>query len=413
MTNSPFRAFDHEKDIEAVQRIWIECGWINDDKDEREITSQFFKAGETEVATIEDVAECACHWTPGSVQYQEETLALGAVTAVTTSHLARRLGFARILAGRSLARQYQSGMEVSALGIFDQGFYNQLGYGNGPYENYVQFDPNNLIVTTAYRTPKRLSVEDYQTIHQAMSHRRLCHGNVVLAPEEILRAELKWTEKPFGLGYFDGPDGSLSHFIWGSMKGENGPYRITIRAYQTIEQLKELLALIKSMGDQVNSFKTLEFGEFQLQDLLKQPFRSARSTRGGEHEQRMDAFAYWQVRMLNLEACLAKTHLRGPSTQFNLRLRDPLEQVLSGETNWQGLSGEYVVTLGPECSATKGKRKNLPTLDASINAFSRLWFGVRPASHLAISDDLHGSPQLIAELDSLIRLPKPHFGWDF
>jgi hypothetical protein len=50
---------------------------------------------------------------------------------------------------------------------------------------------------------------------------------------------------------------------------------------------------------------------------------------------------------------------------------------------------------------------------ASINAFSRFWFGVRPASNLAITDNLSGEEGLINALDKAACLPRPHFGWDF
>ncbi|GIT39439.1 MAG: hypothetical protein Ct9H300mP8_06350 [Gammaproteobacteria bacterium] len=58
-------------------------------------------------------------------------------------------------------------------------------------------------------------------------------------------------ENPFGLGYFDGSDGELTHFIWGEAEEENGPYGIEWIAYRTTDQLFELLALIRSLGDQV------------------------------------------------------------------------------------------------------------------------------------------------------------------
>ena len=144
MTNRPFRPYDPAKDVKTVQRIWKEVGWIDDDKDESDALEDLLKTGNTEVATINGEAECLVHWTPGTVQYQEETLQLGAVAAVTTSHISRKLGFAKDLTARSLAHQFESGIEVSALGIFDQGFYNNLGYGTGPYENLVQFDPARI-----------------------------------------------------------------------------------------------------------------------------------------------------------------------------------------------------------------------------------------------------------------------------
>ena len=413
MADSPYRVLDHANDMEAVQRIWIECGWIDDDNDERRVVSDLFATGECEVGTIDNVAECAVQWVPGSMRYQDEALQLGAVTVVTTSHIARRLGFAGDLTARSIARQYKAGMDVSALGIFDQGFYDKLGYGTGPYETLTQFDPTKLNVDMPDRSPQRLTVDDYGHIHQCMSKRRMHHGGATLSSPENTKAELELTENHFGLGYFDGPDGSLSHFIWGEMKGEHGPYQIDLRAYQTDEQLLELLGLMKSLGDQVNSFKIMEFGEFQLQDLLDQPFRTERGNRGSKHQQHREAIAYWQLRIVNLENCLARTHLPGPTVRFNLQLADPLREMLADESTWQGLSGDYVITIGADSSAVAGSDGSLPTMQASINAFSRMWLGVRPASNIAITDELIAEPALIEALDHTLRLPRPHFGWDF
>jgi predicted acetyltransferase len=411
MSNRPFRPFDYERDIKAIERIWIECGWIDDDKDDRKNVAEFFKDGETEVATINNEAECSVHWTAGIVKHQEQDLELGAVTAVTTSHISRKLGFAKELTARSLVRQFEEGKDVSALGMFDQGFYNKVGYGTGPYETLVHFDPTTLMVDCSFRPPARLTSDDYEQVHTSLRNRRKTHGAVDLFPPRQLKCELDWTEKPFGLGYFDGPNKTLSHFIWGEKKNEYGPYHITMHAYQTTDQLMELLALIKSLGDQVTSFRILEFGEFQLQDLLAQPFRTRRATKGSKHEQFFQADAYWQVRILNLETSLEKTHLCGPGVRFNLQLTDPLQDLLAGA--WRGLQGDYVIDFGETCSAKPGQEKNLPTLSASINAFSRMWLGVRPASNLAITDDITGNPSLIHALDKALSLPKPHFGWDF
>lgn len=413
MTNRPFRPLEYDRDIKAIQRIWIECGWIDDEEAERGLVEKFFKTGETEVATINDEAECSVHWCPGTMCYQDEKLDLGAVTAVTTSHIARKLGFAKELTARSLVRQYEAGMDISALGMFDQGFYNKVGYGSGPYEMLVQFDPTTLTVDAPFRPPVRLTKAHHQEMHQALCDRRKYHGGVVLNSPELVQAEIGWTEKPFGLGYFDGPNGSLSHFIWGNMKDEHGPYEIFMRAYQTNEQLLELLALIKSLGDQVSSFSTLEFGEFQLQDLLRQPFRTRRASKGSKHEQGHRGIAYWQLRMLNLDSCLAKTHLPGPGVRFNLQLKDPLDDILGDDSSWRGITGNYVVDLGQESSIKKGSEKSLPLLKSTVNAFSRMWLGVRPASNIAITDDFDADPELIADLDRAVRLPRPHFGWDF
>lgn len=414
MSNTPYRTFDVEKDMKAVQRIWQECGWIDDDDDDdKKAMEDFFKVGHTEVATINDEAECSVIWTEGSFLHQETPLKMGAVTGVTTSHIARKLGFAKVLTARSLANQAAAGMEISALGMFDQGFYDKVGYGTGPYETMVRFNPSNLTVDAPFRVPTRLTTDHWREMHEAMHQRRMAHGSATLAPPEVTKAELIWTEKPFGLGYFDGPGGSLSHFIWGERKDEHGPYRITVRSYQNTEQLMELLALLKSLGDQVHSVRTLEFGEFQLQDLIRLPFKHMRMTHGSTHQYEQEAFAYWQLRILDLAACMEKTSLPGPDVSFNLALTDPVKEILAGETEWQGIGGDYVVTLGGRSHAAPGREQSLPTLNASVNAFSRMWIGVRPASQLAITDDLHGDAKLLARLDKTLRLPRPHLGWDF
>ncbi len=50
---------------------------------------------------------------------------------------------------------------------------------------------------------------------------------------------------------------------------------------------------------------------------------------------------------------------------------------------------------------------------APVNAFSRMWLGVRPATALNFTDDLSGPPELLEALDSLLRLPDPQPDWDF
>lgn len=410
--DNTFRDYDAKRDLPAVQRIWKECGWVESDAEVAAL-ADFLSGGDTIVATIDGEAECCAHSLPGKIRYLNESLNLGAVCAVTTSHISRKLGFAKKLTTNLLAMQAEQGMDVSALGMFDQGFYDKIGFGTGSYENWINFDPATLNVTYPFRPPKRLGVEDYKAVHGAMLSRASSHGNVFLESSSMMKAEMLWTEKPFGLGYYDGPNGSLSHFIWGEMKGEHGPYTITQRAYQTRDQLLELLSLVKSLGDQVHQIGTLEFGEIQIQDLLKQPFRTRRITRKGQFEQSTNATAYWQLRILDLQSCLAKTHLNTPQISFNLELNDPVADLLDEGSNWRGLSGNYVISLGAESSAHKGNEGALRTLKASVNAFSRMWFGVRPASSLAITDDLQADEILLKSLDESLRLPRPHLGWDF
>ena len=78
-----------------------------------------------------------------------------------------------------------------------------------------------------------------------------------------------------------------------------------------------------------------------------------------------------------------------------------------------GISGDYIVTLGPDSNAEKGSDDSLPLLTASVGAFTRMWLGVLPASSLSIGDDLAGPQELIEKLDYLIRVPRPSPNWEY
>jgi hypothetical protein len=105
--------------------------------------------------------------------------------------------------------------------------------------------------------------------------------------------------------------------------------------------------------------------------------------------------------------------LTGSLVRFNLSLHDPISDLLDADTPWHGISGQYVVTLGPGSSAEPGIDEHLPTLTASVGAFTRLWLGVRPATGLAVTDDLDGLPELLSALDEILKLPVPNIGWEF
>ena len=64
-------------------------------------------------------------------------------------------------------------------------------------------------------------------------------------------------------------------------------------------------------------------------------------------------------------------------------------------------------------SAEPGRSETLPTLAASVGAFTRLWLGVRPAFGLAMTDDLRGPAALLEALDRVVRLPEPEPDWSF
>ncbi len=403
--------YDHERDWEAVKRIHFEVGWL-EDEDDAKAFELLAPALDGVVFPLSGEAECAVFTAPGAMRYLEDDIDMTAVLAVTTSRVARKLGAAQRLTAHAVADQAEAGSEVASLGMFDQGFYDRLGFGTGAYAHRIAFDPATLKVERRFRVPQRIGKGRWREVHAAMSDRLRGHGGCVLQHPEILRMELESVDKSIGLGYCDGPDGALSHFFFGETKGENGPYHIYAYAYRTTDQLFELLALIKSLGDQVALFTMEEPPEIQMQDLIEAPFRQHRRTEGGTFAARHSTRAYWQARILNLSKCLAKTHLDAEEVRFNLHLTDPIAEHLEGR-QWQGVAGDYAVTLGAQSSARRGELPDAPTLTASVGAFTRLWLGVRNASSLTLTDDLRGEPALLAALDRALRLPTPHFGWDF
>ena len=123
--------------------------------------------------------------------------------------------------------------------------------------------------------------------------------------------------------------------------------------------------------------------------------------------------AYWQMRICDLPGCLEQTRLRCDDVRFNLRLADPIERFLDKNAAWHGIGSDYIVTLGRASSAEPGTDTALPRLTASVGAFTRTWLGVRPATGLAVTDELSGPRELLEELDWALRLPEPKPDWDF
>ena len=406
------RAYDPGRDEDAVLRIIREVGWTRPGKDD--LWTPYLTCGRVLVADLDGQPECLVATAPGVIRYLTEDLPLAEVTAVATSHIARRQRFARRLLARALAEAVADGAVISRVCIFDQGFYNRVGFGTGGYEHTLLFDPSALRVNAEPRVPRRLTVEDSALMHASRLARRRGHGAANYPSATITELEARFPDKALGLGYCDGPNGELTHHFWCAADHlEWGPYHIKWLVFQTPDQFLELLALIKSLGDQVHLVRMREPQGIQLQDLLHRPFRHYQMTEKSRFENRMAAVAFWQVRILDLPKCLAQTRLPSGETRFNLELTDPIEPLLDDDAPWRGVAGNYIVTLGKTSAAESGSDPALPTLKASVNAFSRLWFGVRPATGLAVTDDLSGPQSLLDQLDSTLRLPDPKPDWDF
>jgi hypothetical protein len=406
-----FRPYRPDEDRAAVDAIWREVGWIEDDEG-AEALGVFLGSGRTVVADLEGRPECVVNTDPGTLRYLDDDIPASCVTGVTTSRIARKRGLASGLTAHALAADAEDGALVAALGAFEQGFYNQLGFGNGSYEHWCTFDPAQLTVDVEPRTPRRLADGDWEAVHRSRLARRRAHGACSVLSPQLTRAEMMWSENGFGLGYAD-EAGELTHHLWFSAKEvEEGPYRVAWSAYRTRDQFLELLALIRTLADQVRSIRMHEPGGIQLQDLLRKPFRMREITRRSPHEHKLNASAYWQARILDLPACIERTRLDGGPVRFNLALTDPISDWLPAAP-WRGIEGDYAVTLGRQSSATRGRAPMLPALRASVGAFTRMWLGVRSATGLSWTDELAGPPDLLADLDRVLSLPVPSSDWDF
>ncbi len=197
-----FRTIDMERDKEAVHRIWMETGWL--EKGKEEAMDCFVEAGKGYVAEVHGEAEALVITAPGTIRYLEEDLTLCAVTGVTVSRIARKQGIAGRLTAKAVAADCAEGALVSGLSMFEQGYYNQLGFGTGGAETMVSFDPNQLILPVKARIPRRVTAGDWEAMHTACLSRLKGHGACNLTPSQLTKGAVKMGSDNFGLGYFDG-----------------------------------------------------------------------------------------------------------------------------------------------------------------------------------------------------------------
>lgn len=405
-----YREYEKERDEEAVLRVMDEVGWLEGGAEDMRA---FFDCGRSFVGELQGAVEACAFAAPGTVRYLDEELPLAAIGAVATSRVARKQGLAAEITAGTLAEAAADGTLMAGLGMFDQGFYNRLGFGTGPYELHTAFDPSFLTTEVRPPKPRRLGTDDWRAVHACRCRRRRGHGSVNIEPALYTRGEMLETSNGFGLGYRDG-EGRITHHLWvGTEEVKRGPYEIKWMAWRTPEQFHELLGLIRGLGDQVMAVRMQEPRGIQLQDLLRRPLYRWRVAEGSKYATGTRGLAHWQVRMLDVPGCLALTRLPGEAVRFNLRLADPIEAYLHESAPWSGVAGDYVVTLGPESAAEPGRQPDLPDMQASVNAFTRLWLGVLPASGLSVTDDLQAGPALVQRLDHLLRLPPPQPDWEF
>lgn len=409
-----FRAFDPGRDTAHVRRIWQEVGWLDMQEGNNDSFLAFLACGRALVAELDGAAECLVATAPGAMLYQTADMPITCVTAVTTSRTVRKRGIASSLCARALAEEALEGSPLAMLGMFEQGYYNRLGFGTGSDIVRMAFDPAHLTLTAEHRHPIRLTSSDWEELHASRNRRFRVHGGCTMACAGITRGEVDSADsKQFGLGYRDDA-GELTHYVWFSPRSvESGPYS-GVLVFRTWDQFLELMALIRSLGDQVHLVDLPAPPLIQMQDLLKQPFKHRRISDRGDFRAYARTAAWWQARMLNVPACLERTRLREETQTLNLVLDDPVESLLPAESDWKGIGGEYVLTLGERCSVVPGHQRGLETLRAGVGAFTRMWLGVLSATALSVTDHLSASQPVLERLDQLFAsVPRPHVDWDF
>ncbi len=404
------RPYNAETDRDATRRIWLELGWLRDG-DDLDSFDRLVAANRSLVGELDGAAECLVQSARGTLRYLDADVPLASVCAVTTSHLARQGGLASRLVARLIAEDALAGAAVQCLGMFDQGFYDRLGFGTGSMDIYTRFDPGALTVPRDFRPPKRLTAEQGPEAHALRIARRRGHGAVTLT--DAAHTTEGWFSRKDHLayGWYDGE--RLTHFLHGRMKERwHGPLELSGLVWSEPAQVIEMLAFLRSLSDQVYSVELVEHPAVQIQDLLSRPARSEGSRSKSQFETGYGGHVWWQMRMNDVPACVAACRGVGATVRFNARLTDPVVDYLPEGCGWPGAGGEYVVSLGDESAAERGHDPALPTLEATINAFTRLWLGVRPASGLAITDRLSAPAALLAELDQALRMPSPRPDWD-
>ena len=265
------RDFDQTRDLDDAFRIWNEVGWA--EKEKRKGWEVYISANKGLVGKVNGAAECLVLWSPGDIRHLETKLSFAGIMGVTTSRVARKLGLAQRLTARAVAQAAENGAAIVGLGMFEQGFYDQVGFGVGSYEHYCTIDPAMLRVSAKAGVPERLTVDNAAEMYQARLKRLPCHGMLNMLDERFVRSELMEPDKGFALGYRN-EAGELTHYIVVDAKGgKHGPYNVWFSCYQSYDQLMELLALLRNMGDQVHTVTLMEPPGIQMQDLLSKPFR--------------------------------------------------------------------------------------------------------------------------------------------
>jgi len=405
------RPYDHDRDLATVLSIWNELNWLEDCEHREAGLRAFLRDTHGVVEELDGRVEAHVGIRDGRVNHEGRWLPLGMVACVTTSPVARVGGLASRLTAAAVADAAERGAVAAALGMFDQGFYDRFGFGTGVPDPRRTIDPRTLDVPKLTRRPVRLGLTELDEVLACKRASHRAHGAALFDTDGDVEAEIRWYADGYILGFRDAA-GTLTHCLFAVRKGEQGPDRIRWMAWRTRAELVELLSLIRSLADSLYAVRMADPIGVCMLDYVRRPFEAMEKRLKGTFGHPDSANAWEQWRILQPTPAFAGVRAAGEAT-LTVQLTDPIADHLAPERAWRGVAGPWTLRLGESSSMTPGGATDAPVLEASINALSRWWLGVRPASHLALSDDFAATPELLATLDRCWRPPLPRNDWEF
>ncbi len=405
--------YDPEKHLEGSLTTWKDAGWL--EKGKEDTAAEIFKASTGLVGTVDDSVLALVLSNTGDLHHvlHEATLPFCSVSGVTVAFQGRKEGFGAALTAELLAIAAGKGAVCAGLGMFEQGYYDRVGFSNMPYWRNFYLRPSEIDLDGSMSSrPVRLEKEQWSEIHRSRTRRFRCHGSVNLEPVNTMDTMLL-APGAFVMGFRD-PSGELTHHIcFTSCKGENGPLHTGWLAYRNRHQFHDLMLLLRSMGDQIDLIQLMEPPGIQLQSIVKKPLAQRRRS-FQDPLKRVDirTLAWTQCRILDLKGAIDGMRCPGEPCSFSLTLHDPVEGFLDGSMAWRGCSGEYTVHLSENSFVETGHTGGSPLMRCSLNTFTKMWNGTARPAMLPFTDRVEASEELLMDLERALFMPEPSFDWD-
>ena len=173
-------------DRDGIHRVWREVGWIGTGERDRDALDAVLAETAALVVDVDGQVEGHGGAHHGTIRHGDVDLPALMVGAIVVGRRARKRGFARALTSRLVADGAAEGAAVACLGVFDQGFYEGVGFGMGPAMTKTRFDAASLAVPVPSRMPVRLTIEDGARMMANRQARARGHGNATFTQLSVL-----------------------------------------------------------------------------------------------------------------------------------------------------------------------------------------------------------------------------------